>query len=153
MKTAMIISLFIFACFISSTVIATTYYVDKNAPGSNNGTDWDNAYNELYDALAVAIAGDEIRVAEGTYKPDTSGLVDPREATFQLISGVEIYGGYAGYGEPYPDERVVKAHETIVSGDIGTEGYGGDNSYHVVTGTWTDVDVGEAEKYYRVREE
>ena len=69
-------------------------YVDANAGGgANDGSSWCDAYLDLYDAVAVAGSGDTIRVADGTYLPDTSGLGDPREATFQLITGVTLGGG------------------------------------------------------------
>ena len=58
---------------------------------------------------AAASYGDEIRVAQGSYKPDLdeAGSVTPgnREETFQLINGVALKGGYAGAGEPDPNER------------------------------------------------
>jgi hypothetical protein len=57
---------------------------------------------------------------------------------------VGIYGGYAGVGAPNPDDRNIDAHETILSGDLtGDDGYffdnNNENSYHVVTGSRTDV--------------
>jgi predicted outer membrane repeat protein len=93
-----------------------TIYVDTDATGANNGSTWFNAFNYLQDALAVATSGDEIRVAEGIYKPDSGGGITPGDqyATFQLVDGIAVYGGFGG--------------ETILSGDIGTT-----NSYHVVT--------------------
>ncbi len=104
-----------------------TIYVDAYATGANDGTTWANAYNYLQDALAVATSGDEIKVAGGVYKPDEGTGVtagDPY-ATFQLISGVAIYGGFGG--------------ESTLSGDIGTPGNNSDNSYHVVTASGCGV--------------
>ncbi|MHC4697027.1 MAG: right-handed parallel beta-helix repeat-containing protein [Planctomycetota bacterium] len=100
----------------------TTWYVDQSATGPTyDGTSWCSAYLELYEALAVASADDEIRVADGAYLPDTSGLTNPREATFQLISGVAIAGGYAGCGAPDPDARDIEGNETILTGDLGDD--------------------------------
>ncbi len=119
--------------------VAVSYYVDGDAGGSNDGSSWCDAFNYLQDALAVAEPGDTILVAEGTYWPDEDTAnpsgTGSRTATFQLISGVAIKGGYAGCGEPDPDAR---DHETILSGDIGVIDSNTDNSYHVVTGTGVD---------------
>ncbi|MHC4285168.1 MAG: hypothetical protein ACYSWZ_19690, partial [Planctomycetota bacterium] len=47
-----------------------TLYVDDNASGKNNGSSWDDAFNDLQKALAVAYTGSEIRVAQGIYTPE-----------------------------------------------------------------------------------
>jgi len=119
--------------------IPSVLYVDDSAAGVNNGSSWAEAYVELRDAMTIAAAFpedvDEIRVGEGIYKPaESSG---DRKATFQLINGVTIKGGYAGFGAPDPNERDINAHETVLSGDLnGDDSSGGDNpenSYHVVS--------------------
>lgn len=111
-------------------------YVDDSATGANNGSSWKDAYNFLQDALAAATSGSEIRVAQGTYKPDqgVGKIRGDRTATFQLKNGVAVKGGYAGFGEPDPDTRDFVAYETILSGDIGTVADFSDNSYHIVQG-------------------
>ncbi|MHC4676724.1 MAG: right-handed parallel beta-helix repeat-containing protein, partial [Planctomycetota bacterium] len=123
-------------------------FVDADATGSNNGSSWEDAYKYLQDALAVAGGDDQIWVAEGTYYPDEDegANVDSndRTETFQLINGVGIYGGYAGFGEPDPNERNVELHETILSGDLNSDDEpnfvnNSENSYNIVTGSGTDA--------------
>jgi parallel beta-helix repeat protein len=95
-------------------------YVDDNALGSNTGMSWDNAYRDLQDALERARVGcgSEIWVAIGTYKP----TVEPNYyATFQLVDGVPIYGGFAG-GEICNNQRNPIANQTILTGDIDDDG-------------------------------
>ncbi|MCH6550647.1 MAG: hypothetical protein IH804_01370 [Planctomycetes bacterium] len=89
----------------------------------------------------------ELRVAQGIYRPDRDeanrfGTGD-RTATFQLISGVALRGGYAGAVAPDPDARNIDLYEAILSGDLlGNDGPGfqdnDENSFHVVTGSNTD---------------
>jgi len=134
-----------FLLLMVSTATAEIIFVDDDATGSNNGSSWEDAYNYLQDALANALSGDEIWVAHGIYKPDQGAGVTPddRTATFQLISGVTIKGGYAGFGEPDANERDIDEYETILSGDLsGNDGpnfaNNDENSYHIVTGNGTD---------------
>ena len=122
-------------------------FVDDGAPPAGDGTSWATAYRFLQDALASPAA--EIRVARGTYRPDHDAAhplgSGDREATFELIGGLAINGGYAGLGAPDPDERDVDRYETVLSGDLnGDDGPGfvnaRDNSYHVVSA----IGAGEA---------
>ncbi|MHC4621370.1 MAG: right-handed parallel beta-helix repeat-containing protein, partial [Planctomycetota bacterium] len=125
-------------------------YVDTDANGANDGSSWADAFNYLQDGLAAAKYGDEIRVAEGIYKPNQNSLhpdgTGDRDATFQLVSGVAVRGGYAGFGEPDPNVRDTELYETILSGDLDgndadvnepsdlpSEPTRGENSYHIVT--------------------
>ena len=124
-------------------------YVDADAVGANDGTSWTDAHSHLQDALVSTVKGDEIRVAQGTYRPDRSSRhprgAGDRTATFRLKSGVVIKGGYAGSGEPDPNVRDSERYETVLSGDLNGNDAGdrddpsrAENSYHVVTGSNTD---------------
>ncbi|NJK81317.1 MAG: hypothetical protein HC914_16090, partial [Chloroflexaceae bacterium] len=116
--------------------VGTIYYVDKDRPDdSGDGLTWATAKRNLQTALALASAGAEIWVADGTYYPDegTGQTNDNRASTFALKDGVAIYGGFAGT-ETLLSERDVAANVATLSGDIdGIPADNTDNAYHVVT--------------------
>ena len=54
-----------------STANGQTIFVDATATDlPHDGSSWCNAYRTLQEALAVADAGEMVKVAEGTYMPD-----------------------------------------------------------------------------------
>ena len=110
---------------------ASILRVKASATGANNGTSWANAYVDLQAALAAAKPGDEIWVAAGTYIP--INYYDPNKS-FALVNGTALYGGFAGTTETLREQRDWKAHQTILSGEIGDPGDLTDNSYTVVKG-------------------
>jgi hypothetical protein len=147
------INLMLIAVLFCPSAYSRTIYADDDAAGANNGTSWANAYVCLQDALAIAQSGDEIKVAQGTYKPDLNIVTvrspqivatGDRTATFQLKNGVSIRGGYAGNRESDHDARDIRLYKTILSGDLNDDdgpdftNYS-ENSYHVVTGDGTDA--------------
>ncbi|MHC4744828.1 MAG: hypothetical protein ACYS8Z_23180, partial [Planctomycetota bacterium] len=108
-------------CLVPGRII----HVDADASGSSDGSNWANAYNYLQDAVSDANTAPkpvEIRIAEGLYRPDTSASepngTHDRSATFRLIDGVTLIGGYAGVGHPDPNARDIGLCETILSGDL-----------------------------------
>lgn len=123
-------------------------FVDADAAGAQTGSSWSDAFTDLQAALAAVTQGD-IWIAAGTYHP---GLPGDRAATFQLSSGVQLFGGFDGT-ETALAQRDVAANVTALSGDItdnDTYGPGAnwwqfgwtgstDNSYHVVTGSGADA--------------
>ena len=133
-------------------------YVDADATGANDGSSWADAYNFLQDALTDVNSSEkpvEIWVAQGVYRPDGTAAepngTGDREATFQLINGVAIRGGYAGFHEPDPNGRDITLYETTLSGDLAGndidvddpcdlagEPTRAENSFHVVTGSRTN---------------
>jgi len=129
----------------------TIIYVDVNANGLNIGSSWAHAINSLQDALLLAYFYEkpvEIRVAQGIYTPDRGIGIMPgdRTASFQLINGVTVKGGYAvlnrrGGG---PDIRDINQYKSILSGNLNADdspvsaNYG-DNSCHVVRASGTDA--------------
>ncbi len=108
-------------------------YVNKNAIGNNTGNCWQNAFVNLQDALTIANSGQEIWVAQGTYKPDegmniTSG---DRTVAFSMKNEVSILGGFNGT-ETVKTDRDWKNNTTTLSGDIGITNSSTDNSYQIV---------------------
>ena len=121
--------------------------MDDNAAGANDGSSWVDAFRYLRDALAVASDGDEVRVAQGLYRPDQgTGLQDGGpDFAFRIVRPIILRGGYAGVGVADPDARDVELHRTILSGDCNGNDLEvqepgllahlpgrGDNSRHVV---------------------
>ena len=117
-------------------------FVDADADGGGNGAGWDSAYGDLQDALAHAAEVnadgdprddvDQIWIAEGVYRPSEQlEPEDPRSATFSLVDGVTLHGGFAGT-ETTLQGRNWSAHVTTLSGDLGTVDDATDNAYTVV---------------------
>ncbi len=143
------------AVFLCSpgAIYGRTLYVDDDAPGPGDGSSWATAFQDLQDALAVASAGDEIRVAQGVYRaarpaPGAQITTDDIEATFRLVDGVAILGGFGGVGAADPNLRDTARFATILMGDLGgndddTENplrwY--DNTKHIVTAVQVGSDT------------
>jgi hypothetical protein len=129
-----------------AAAMAAIIYVDTEATGGDDGSSWADAYTNLQDALDDATYGDEIWVAEGVYTP-TAGVT--RTATFQLVGGVALHGGFdPSVGDDAFAERDWQNHVTVLSGDLdgddATDAHGvvtttahiaGDNAWTVVTGS------------------
>lgn len=118
----------------------TVLYVNSNVEASGTGCSWESPLRHLQVALAATATAafpevQEIWLAKGVYKPTTG--VD-RQAAFQLIKGIAIYGSFAGT-ETQREARTQNSNATILSGDIGILGDNSDNSYHVVTGIATNA--------------
>lgn len=114
----------------------------------NDGSEWSKAYRSLRYAVGTAMPGDELWVAEGVYRPDTTshspeGNGD-REESFQLKNHVSLYGGFPSGGGSW-EQRNPIVHVTTLSGDLtgndagvlvtkdmAAEGSLVENSYHVV---------------------
>jgi len=104
---------------------ADVIYVDVNAPGSETGMSWNNAYTNLQKALerAADCYVPEIWVAKGTYKPTTNPT--DHDANFALVEGVAIYGGFDG-NETNLNQRNWLTNETIFTGDVNDDGIAND---------------------------
>ncbi|MCB9784233.1 MAG: hypothetical protein H6751_14815 [Candidatus Omnitrophica bacterium] len=94
---------------------APIQFVNDDASGANTGITWNDAFNDLRDALEWTIPGSEIWVAEGRYTPGVN-----RTDSFRLKSGVKIYGGFEGTTGTEGDfsSRDFRMYTSILSGDI-----------------------------------
>lgn len=96
-----------------------TWYVDASNSGVS-GTSWSDAFSNLQEALLVALPGDEIRVAGGSYRPDSgAGLIPGDPSTrFVLPSGISMLGGFAGSLAIDPDQRSPEVYRTVLDGRL-----------------------------------
>lgn len=116
----------------SAATASSVLYVKPGASGTC--ASWATAC-ELQTALGLAVTGDQVWVAAGTYKPTAS---TNRTLSFQLKGGVAVYGGFPAGGGDW-STRSWKTNLTRLSGDIGSSGLISDNSYHVVLADGVDA--------------
>ena len=124
-------------------------YVDDDAPLGGDGKTWNAAYRCLQDALDAAGSEADVLVAGGVYRPDQADTLfieaGDRSASFELRSGVRLYGGYAGLADiEHPNERDVDLYESILHGDLAGDDQPGfvnneENSYNVLTAAGVDA--------------
>jgi len=114
--------------------------VKWDAAGAGTGLAWEDAFPDLQSALTVALSGDEIWVAEGTYRPAPPG--GDRSASFRIVSGTGLYGGFTGT-ELQRSQRDPHAHPTVLSGDLNDDdgplfANNAENSFVVVDASGAD---------------
>ncbi|MCC6676113.1 MAG: hypothetical protein IT436_03115 [Phycisphaerales bacterium] len=109
------------------------FYVDDSAAGATDGASWATALPSLQTAVtaASAVGGSrcEIWAAGGTYRPTTG---TDRSATFDIPSGLRMYGGFAGDETTLAERTLPIFLSSIMSGAIGGSAQT-DNTYTVVT--------------------
>lgn len=111
----------------SSITTSNTSYVNAAATGTNTGTNWASAYNNLKEAISNACA-DTIKIAEGVYKPAVSN----RDSAFVIDRKMFLIGGYQNTSNPLEADRDADKYPTILSGEIGNLNDTTDNSYTIV---------------------
>ncbi len=101
----------------SASDLATHYYVKADAAATADGLSWATA-TSLANAIELAMNGDVIHVAAGTYHPSVplTGMKTALDNTFEIHSNFTMIGGYpadaAAGAEADP-----KVNQTILDGN------------------------------------
>ena len=114
MKTRIVLCV---GCLASLCLMGSAFgvmYVVPENPGTRDGLSWETAYTSIQGGMYYSVTGDdgEVWVKEGTYNE-----------TLWMMSGAQVYGGFAG-NETSREDRNVTENPTVING-------GGAN--HVVT--------------------
>lgn len=110
-------------------------YVHSLATGTADGSSWTNAHTDLQAAIELALPGDSIFVAGGTYLPVVRINGDSlRHSTFYISKEISLFGGFSGNAgtEGGFTDRDLILYPTVLSGDLGLPGVRTDNAFHVV---------------------
>lgn len=98
------------------------YYVRKDGNDNNDGLSWGHALATLEAALNKAAqyptvsSRPQIWVAEGTYthKTEDEDKIHEQYYAYEMIEGVNVYGGFPADGTPGESDRDPKKYETIL---------------------------------------
>lgn len=121
---------------VTSSLQAAIFHVDSSLPSSGDGTSWSSAFTGIQQAVTAAGSGDHIWVAEGIYKSGTE-----RSDRISLNAGVKIYGGFPeGGGDGTFDARNQDpySNQTVISGDIDSDGTLSGNSFNLIDALTAD---------------
>jgi Concanavalin A-like lectin/glucanases superfamily len=107
----------------SNFVTGQVKYVSGGFTGGDNGSSWANGFDLLQSALTANTCNDlfEVYVAKGfsDYKPSLTG---DNTASFNIPSGMRIYGGFEGIEKSINQRNRALIHstnKTTLSGDLG----------------------------------
>jgi len=89
------------------------WFVDLDATGTADGRSWANALSHPQNGIDMAVPGDEVWVAGGTYASmDTVGSMP----VLAMKNGVDIFGGFEG-SETTLSERDLSSNTTVLDGE------------------------------------
>jgi hypothetical protein len=85
----------------------TTYFVDSQATGENDGSSWYDAFTTLNDACGAATDGDEIWC---------KWCVLNLASTPTIQDGVSVYGGFPRYLRQTSGDKQNRPYKTVIDG-------------------------------------
>jgi len=105
----------------------TRVYIDKNATGSDNGTNWAGAFNDIDEGFYQTNACPnitEVWMAAGIYIPESTFS---RDYNIRVEKSLSVFGGFQGFETTLNDRVLSPMYETIISGDVGVLSDSSDN--------------------------
>jgi predicted outer membrane repeat protein len=95
--------------FTGPTATGPVRYVKQG--GTGNGASWEFAAGNIQDMINLSASGQEVWVAEGTYRPAAG-------QSFNMKDGIKIYGGFANNNNAaVMADRSPAAHPVILAGN------------------------------------
>ena len=103
---------------------AANYHVRKAATGSNNGSDWTNAWNDLNNISGIA-AGDTVYIAAGTYTGAYSFSVSGTSGSRITIKRATVaeHGSSTGWSSGYDGTVTVNATSSSTTFNTNAKNY------------------------------
>lgn len=112
-KTYNILILFLIIVFLPVQAICAEHYVRAGASGSNNGSDWANAYSSLPSSLT---RGDTYYIADGSY--NSYSFDDPTSGTLYIYikkATASEHGINTGWSDTYGDGTALFTGQSAIS--------------------------------------
>ena len=104
----------------SASDLATNYYVKVDGTETNDGLSWETA-TSLANAIELAMNGDVIHVAAGSYVPSVplTGMKTALDNTFEIHSNFSMIGGYpadateGAVADPAANETILDGNKAV----------------------------------------
>lgn len=108
----------LFFSFLIGSAQAANWYVRAGATGSNNGSNWTNAWQD-FDRITGVAAGDTVWIAGGTYRaslvPATSGTAESRIYYKRVRSTDSVPVAATGWSAGYDSQVVLSGGQISFS--------------------------------------